>query len=229
MPRRVPPARARTTPRSSARDFGEPTPESFATRAARSARRCYIAEACWHCHSQFVRPVSNEDLRFGPVSTPAEYQNADEPAAPLRHAAGRARPDPRGGQALERLAHGAPLRPAQRRAVLGDAGVSVVLRRATGGRRRARSRWSPTCSGSGAGCPRTGGAEVDDARRATASSSSCFAIAVMVIAGAGFVYKMTEFALTIVARRGRGLRRGRGRDLPDRHAADRLPHAVGRR
>src|SRR6185369_15777697 len=34
-----------------------------------------MAEACWHCHSQFVRPVSKEDLRFGPVSTPEEYQN----------------------------------------------------------------------------------------------------------------------------------------------------------
>ncbi|MGD0044362.1 MAG: cbb3-type cytochrome c oxidase subunit II, partial [Isosphaeraceae bacterium] len=27
----------------------------------------YVGEACWHCHSQFVRPVSNEDRRFGPV------------------------------------------------------------------------------------------------------------------------------------------------------------------
>ena len=43
--------------------------------ALRKGRDVYIAEACWHCHSQFVRPVSNEDLRFGPVSTPEEYQN----------------------------------------------------------------------------------------------------------------------------------------------------------
>lgn len=35
----------------------------------------YIAEACWHCHSQYVRPVSNESLRYGPVSTPGEYEN----------------------------------------------------------------------------------------------------------------------------------------------------------
>lgn len=54
--------------------FGEPSAESFA-RALREGKATYIAEACWHCHSQFVRPVSNEDLRFGPVSTPAEYQN----------------------------------------------------------------------------------------------------------------------------------------------------------
>jgi cbb3-type cytochrome c oxidase subunit II len=57
------------------RYFGEPTAESFG-RAISAGKAVYIAEACWHCHSQFVRPVSNENLRFGPVSTPAEYQNA---------------------------------------------------------------------------------------------------------------------------------------------------------
>ncbi len=35
----------------------------------------YVREACWHCHSQFVRPTANENLRYGPVSTPGEYQN----------------------------------------------------------------------------------------------------------------------------------------------------------
>jgi cbb3-type cytochrome c oxidase subunit II len=35
----------------------------------------YVREACWHCHSQFVRPTANEELRYGPVSTPGEYQN----------------------------------------------------------------------------------------------------------------------------------------------------------
>ncbi len=56
------------------RYFGEVNPTSFA-HALRVGKANYIAEACWHCHSQFVRPVSNEDLRFGPVSSPAEYQN----------------------------------------------------------------------------------------------------------------------------------------------------------
>src|SRR5688572_22717643 len=28
----------------------------------------YAAEACWHCHSQFVRPVANEPWRYGPKS-----------------------------------------------------------------------------------------------------------------------------------------------------------------
>jgi cytochrome c oxidase cbb3-type subunit 2 len=61
-------------PEEFSREFGEPDPASLA-RALREGKAIYQAEACWHCHSQFVRPVSNEDLRFGPVSTPAEYQN----------------------------------------------------------------------------------------------------------------------------------------------------------
>jgi cbb3-type cytochrome oxidase cytochrome c subunit len=44
-------------------------------RAVELGKQIYISEACWHCHSQFVRPVSKEDLRFGPVSKPQEYQN----------------------------------------------------------------------------------------------------------------------------------------------------------
>jgi len=54
--------------------FGAPTPENVRT-ALLEGKAIYIAEACWHCHSQFVRPVAKEDLRFGPVSTAEEYQN----------------------------------------------------------------------------------------------------------------------------------------------------------
>ncbi len=39
-------------------------------------RDIYVKEACWHCHSQYVRPVGNEALRYGPVSTPGEYDNS---------------------------------------------------------------------------------------------------------------------------------------------------------
>src|SRR6476646_4419823 len=46
-----------------------------AAEALRLGRQIYIGEGCWHCHSQFVRPVSNESLRFGPVSKTVEYQN----------------------------------------------------------------------------------------------------------------------------------------------------------
>lgn len=39
-------------------------------------RDIYVKEACWHCHSQYVRPVGNEALRYGPVSTAEEYDNS---------------------------------------------------------------------------------------------------------------------------------------------------------
>lgn len=44
-------------------------------RALEKGRDIYIAEACWHCHSQFVRPTANESLRYGPVSMASEHQN----------------------------------------------------------------------------------------------------------------------------------------------------------
>jgi cytochrome c oxidase cbb3-type subunit II len=43
--------------------------------ALRIGRKVYVGEGCWHCHSQFVRPVSNEEARWGPVSKSEEYQN----------------------------------------------------------------------------------------------------------------------------------------------------------
>ena len=68
------------------RDLAHRWPTAFRThygvpdlRAYREAlklgRDAYIAEACWHCHSQYVRPISNEDQRFGKVSWAAEYRN----------------------------------------------------------------------------------------------------------------------------------------------------------
>jgi cbb3-type cytochrome c oxidase subunit II len=53
---------------------GKADSKSFA-EALRVGRKVYVAEACWHCHSQFVRPISNEDIRWGRVSYPSEYQN----------------------------------------------------------------------------------------------------------------------------------------------------------
>ena len=41
----------------------------------KAGREVYINQVCWHCHSQFVRPVSNESLRYGSVSETWEYQN----------------------------------------------------------------------------------------------------------------------------------------------------------
>lgn len=36
-------------------------------------RAVYIREGCWYCHSQYVRPVTGETLRWGPVSQAGEY------------------------------------------------------------------------------------------------------------------------------------------------------------
>lgn len=75
---------ARRYPEPFVEAFGEP-PEDATTaadwwnkqcaEALRVGRNVYVGEGCWHCHSQFVRPVSNEDLRWGPVSRSWEYQN----------------------------------------------------------------------------------------------------------------------------------------------------------
>jgi hypothetical protein len=49
--------------------------EEKCAAALRLGRNVYVGEGCWHCHSQFVRPVSNESKRWGPVSSSPEYQN----------------------------------------------------------------------------------------------------------------------------------------------------------
>jgi len=36
-------------------------------------RDVYRREGCWYCHSQYVRPVTGEDQRWGPVSEVGEY------------------------------------------------------------------------------------------------------------------------------------------------------------
>ena len=41
-------------------------------------RRVYLREGCWYCHSQYVRPVTGETRRWGPVSEAGEY-NYDVP------------------------------------------------------------------------------------------------------------------------------------------------------
>jgi len=65
---------ARRYPESFKKYYGEPTEEACA-KALRLGRQLYIGEGCWHCHSQFVRPVSNESRRWGEVSETEEYQN----------------------------------------------------------------------------------------------------------------------------------------------------------
>lgn len=45
-------------------------------KALRDGRDVYIADACWHCHSQFVRPAANEEERFGPILSARHDNNA---------------------------------------------------------------------------------------------------------------------------------------------------------
>ncbi len=66
---------ARRYPEQFKKYVGEPTEENCA-KLLRLGRQLYIGEGCWHCHSQFIRPVSNESKRWGPVSDSSEYQNA---------------------------------------------------------------------------------------------------------------------------------------------------------
>lgn len=54
--------------------YGEANKETLA-EALQLGRDIYVAEGCWHCHSQFVRPVSNESSRWGKVASSDEYQN----------------------------------------------------------------------------------------------------------------------------------------------------------
>lgn len=51
-----------------------PTPANYAD-ALDMGRDIYIAEGCWHCHSQQIRPVGNEELRYGAPSTLLEQDH----------------------------------------------------------------------------------------------------------------------------------------------------------
>ncbi len=108
--------------------YGEPTGASF-REALKLGRDTYIGEACWHCHSQYVRPISNEDVRFGKVSYSSEYMN--EMFLPHLFGTRRVGPDldPRERAPRQRLARRPLLRPHHRGAELRDAAVHMVLRR----------------------------------------------------------------------------------------------------
>ena len=73
----------RRFPESFKKYVGDPKAENWSSDKLREVcaqllkegRDVYVAEGCWHCHSQFVRPVSNESKRYGPVARTEEYQN----------------------------------------------------------------------------------------------------------------------------------------------------------
>ncbi|MFQ5589982.1 MAG: cbb3-type cytochrome c oxidase subunit II [Phycisphaerae bacterium] len=62
-------------PERFARYYPQGPGEASFGEALTLGRHVYVAEGCWHCHSQQVRPVSEEDQRWGPVARSGEYQN----------------------------------------------------------------------------------------------------------------------------------------------------------
>lgn len=52
---------------------GKVVPAQPYTPLEARGRKVYIREGCWYCHSQYVRPVTGEDRRWGPVSQEGEY------------------------------------------------------------------------------------------------------------------------------------------------------------
>jgi cytochrome c oxidase cbb3-type subunit I/II len=52
---------------------GKPIQVADYTPQQLRGRAVYIREGCWYCHSQYVRPVAGESLRWGPVSQAGEY------------------------------------------------------------------------------------------------------------------------------------------------------------
>ena len=75
---------------------GGPTSANY-REALNLGRNVYISEACWHCHSQQVRPVANEDVRFGPVSTAAEQPASIPPPEYPKEICWGSAPDPARG------------------------------------------------------------------------------------------------------------------------------------
>lgn len=55
--------------------FGDQPIEQAFAQALRLGHKTYVGEACWHCHSQQVRPWGEDEARFGRISYPEEYHN----------------------------------------------------------------------------------------------------------------------------------------------------------
>ncbi len=77
LPAMIPESRAKQVSRAVRTDVGDVKwvryDASDYTPLERVGRGVYIREGCWYCHSQYVRPVAGEDLRWGPVSEAGEY------------------------------------------------------------------------------------------------------------------------------------------------------------
>jgi cytochrome c oxidase cbb3-type subunit I/II len=77
LPALIPESRSTRVTRAVRTDLGDVkwvrTDAVDYTEAEARGRRIYIREGCWYCHSQYVRPVAGEALRWGPVSEAGEY------------------------------------------------------------------------------------------------------------------------------------------------------------
>ena len=62
-------------PEAFTKAYGDVAVEAAFAEALRLGHKTYVAEGCWHCHSQQVRPWGNDEARFGAVSYPEEYHN----------------------------------------------------------------------------------------------------------------------------------------------------------
>ena len=77
LPAMIPESRSRQVSRAVRTDVGDVKwvryDASDYTPLEHVGRSVYVREGCWYCHSQYVRPVAGEDLRWGPVSEAGEY------------------------------------------------------------------------------------------------------------------------------------------------------------
>jgi len=77
LPAMIPESRSKQVSRAVRTDLGDVKwvryDASDYTPLERLGRSVYIREGCWYCHSQYVRPVTGEGLRWGPVSEAGEY------------------------------------------------------------------------------------------------------------------------------------------------------------
>lgn len=62
-------------PEAFAKAFGEKPDSAAFAKALRMGHKVYIGEACWHCHSQQIRPWGNDEARFGRRAYPEEFHN----------------------------------------------------------------------------------------------------------------------------------------------------------
>ena len=62
-------------PEAFTKAFGSKSDSEALGEALVLGRKIYVGEGCWHCHSQQVRPVGNDEARFGRVHYGEEFNN----------------------------------------------------------------------------------------------------------------------------------------------------------